>query len=48
MRIGGRLLVAVLAIVLAAMPASGALAQDAPFYKDKSIRFIISAGVAGG
>ena len=44
MRIGGRLLIAVLAAILAS-PAS---AQDAPFYKDKTIRFIISAGVAGG
>ena len=33
---------------LAGAGVAGARAQDAPFYKDKSIRFIISAGVAGG
>ncbi|MPZ41733.1 MAG: hypothetical protein GEU95_27575, partial [Rhizobiales bacterium] len=51
-RIGGRLLVAVLVgtIVtgLAAVLAPGARGQDAPFYKDKTVRLIISAGVAGG
>ncbi len=46
-RIIGRLL-AVLALVAAAGQTSGAGAQDTPFYKDKSIRLIISAGVAGG
>lgn len=47
-RIGGRLLAGVLTAVLAAGLGSGAKAQDAPFYKDKTVRFIISAGVAGG
>jgi hypothetical protein len=41
----GRLAVAA---ALGAVLATGAQAQDATFYKDKTIRFIISAGVAGG
>jgi tripartite-type tricarboxylate transporter receptor subunit TctC len=41
---GRRLLLVLVAVALA----SGARAEEAPFYKDKTIRFIISAGVAGG
>jgi tripartite-type tricarboxylate transporter receptor subunit TctC len=49
MRFGWRGLIAVLAALLASLAlALPAAAQDAPFYKDKTIRFIISAGVAGG
>jgi tripartite-type tricarboxylate transporter receptor subunit TctC len=46
MRIGTRLL---LGVVLAAASAGAPQAQEStPFYKDKQIRLIISAGVAGG
>ena len=38
----------VIAAAVGAALAGGVRAQDAPFYKDKTIRFIISAGVAGG
>ena len=35
-------------VLLLAAPPSPLQAQDAPFYKDKQIRIILSAGVAGG
>lgn len=47
-RFGRWLMAAAVGAGLVAGPAGNVRAQDAPFYKDKTIRFIISAGVAGG
>ena len=37
-----------LGVMLAALPSPAQAQDSAPFYKDKQIRLIISAGVAGG
>jgi tripartite-type tricarboxylate transporter receptor subunit TctC len=39
---------ATLGLFLAAAPTIAGLAQDTPFYRGKTIRIIISTGVAGG
>src|ERR1700688_4278533 len=39
---------AILAVLLTVMPACASLAQEAPFYRGKTIRIVISTGVAGG
>ena len=46
MRLAMRLTCA--ALLAAALPTATSTAQDAPFYKGKQIRIVISAGVAGG